>query len=333
MAFAVVVGVMGFTGTAYAQTTPRILEQDSTLNNLIDPAGYSTAPLGALGRIDSAGSGSGTLLLIPGLGFGGDVFEPLVTALGESYTSWSVTLPGFGGTFAPASPPEGTSFGEQTWTDGALQGLSGLIEDEGLDDLVVVGHWLTGTQLAVRLAVAHPQRVRAVILIAGSARFVSTGNRPPPETLEARVAGVDRFLAPQWFRTVTRETWDDNNFLPGDYAINPIVGLRLWRQAAEPPLHVWVRYLNEFYAQDITLELTEVEAPVLLLKPGLEGAYQESGAEYLDAYLHRSWDGRPLTDAFEEVVVSGSRIVPWADRLDKVVGEMRRFLESNEPGS
>jgi hypothetical protein len=38
-----------------------------------------------------------------------------------------------------------------------------------------------------------------------------------------------------------RETWDDNNFLPGDYAVNPILGLRLWREAASPQVHVWIR--------------------------------------------------------------------------------------------
>ena len=96
-------------------------------------------------------------------------------------------------------------------------------------------------------------------------------------------------MARAWFKTVTRATWDDNNFLPGDYSSNPIVGLRLWREAARPPLHVWVRYLNEFYAQDATLQVEGLRVPTLLLKPGLEGLWHEPGANYVSAYLDRSW--------------------------------------------
>ncbi|NIP56525.1 MAG: alpha/beta fold hydrolase [Gemmatimonadetes bacterium] len=334
LAFLVPAGAVPSGAQANPDRVPRILEQDSTLNNLVDPPGYETGRLGKLGRVRTSGYGPGSMILIPGLGFGGDVFEPLTERWSERFTLHAVTLPGFGGTPAPPSPPSGTSFGEQTWTDGALTGLERLMEREGLDDVVVVGHWLTGTQLALRLAAAHPDRVSAVVLLAGSARWTSPDPSVPVEIpLENRVARVDRGLAPKWFRTVTRETWDDNNFLPQDYAANPVLGLRHWREAARPPLHVWVRYLCEFFAQDVTLDLDGLEVPTLLLHPGLEGAYVEPGANYLGAYTRRSW-GRVAEDhpMIRARTIPDTRVILWADRPDAVAEAVKAFLDESSQG-
>ncbi len=316
---------------AAQQPVPRILEQDSSLNNLIDPPGYETAELGTLGTVARVGRGPRSMILIPGLGFGGDVFGTFMEGREDRYTMYAVTLPGFGGTPAPPTPPEGTSFGEQTWTRGATAAIERLMTAEGIENPILVGHWLTGTQIALRLALDHPDRVAAVVLLAGSARWVS--GQPSPEApddrpLEERVAGVDGYLAPQWFKTVTRETWDDNNFLPSDYAVHPVLGLRLWRAAARPPLHVWVRYLCEFYAQDVTLELDRLAVPTLLLRPGLENHYHPPDNDYLRAYTHRSWgDAAAEHETLEAKTIPNSRIVMWIDQPELVDAAVNAFLE------
>ncbi|GMV07285.1 MAG: hypothetical protein AMXMBFR53_35600 [Gemmatimonadota bacterium] len=268
------------------------------------------------------------MVLIPGLGFGGDVFEGLVGAFEESHRIWSVTLAGFGGTPPPPVPPPGTSFGEQTWTESAFRGLEKLLLDEDIRDAVVVGHWLTGARLALDLGAAHPDRVRAVVLLAGSARLVRPGTPVPP--LAARVAVIDTLMAPRWFKTVTRETWDDNNFLPQDYAADPVLGLRYWREAARPRLDVWVRYLCEFYAQDATEELTRVRVPVVLLHPGLEGIREDPANPYMRAFTAGSW-GESEGRETRVRTIPDTRIVMWADRLDAVVQELR--AAAAPPGS
>jgi pimeloyl-ACP methyl ester carboxylesterase len=231
---------------------PRIVEQDPALDHLVDPPGYRPAELGTLGGVIRQGTGEQAMILIPGLGFGAEVFRAFMEPLSERFSMFAVTLPGFGGTAAPPCPSAGTSFGEQTWTNGAVHAIEKLIREEGIENPVLVGHWLGGTQIALRLALKHPDEIRAVVLLAGSARMMAGDARQAAHlaTLEQRVAAVDAYVAPHWFKTVTRETWDDNNFLPGDYAVHPVRGLRLWREAARPPLHVWVRYLCEFNAQD-----------------------------------------------------------------------------------
>jgi pimeloyl-ACP methyl ester carboxylesterase len=303
------------------QSCPRILEQDPALDNLVDPPGYETADLGTLGGVVRAGTGSQPMILVPGFGFSGKIFGELMEGLSGDFRMVAVTLPGFGGTAAPPCPGEKTSFGEQTWTAGALSAIEKLIQDEGLKDPIVVGHWIGGTQIALRLAKKHPGQVKGVILLAGSARM-STKDPARAAYLSTparRVAAIDGYMAPMWFKTVTRETWDDNNFRPGDYAVDPVRGLRLWREAARPPLHVWVRYLCEFNAQDVCSEIGDLAVPTLLLEPGLEGLPQEGNEAYIASYCRGSWEGcvgeRP---GFKVERIPDSRVCLWFDQPGKV---------------
>lgn len=309
----------------------RILAQDSTLNNLVDPSGYRPAVLGTLGRVKRSGTGTQPMILIPGLGFGGGVFDELTARLANRYRMYAVTLPGFGGTAAPPAPSDQVSFGEQTWTNGALSAIEKLIEEEKLENPIVVGHWITGTQLALRLAMRHPTRIKAVVLLAGSARMTLTDTSFARyySTPERRIESVDRYLGPRWFKTVTRETWDDNNFLPSDYAVNPVRGLRLWREAASPDLHVWVRYLCEFDAQDISVELDRIRVPTLLLRPGFEGNWHQSGQDYMRAYCHASWEGRiERNPRFTVRTIPDARACLWFDQPRQVEEAITGFLDA-----
>jgi pimeloyl-ACP methyl ester carboxylesterase len=311
----------------------RIMRQDSTLNNLVEPPGYATAKPGSLASVARSGKGDRPMILIPGLGFGGGIFDEFAAGFLDEYRIYSVTLPGFAGSPAPPSPGEQTSFGEQTWTNGALQAIESLIEDEDMQEVVVVGHWLTGTQLALRLALNHPDKVSAVVILSGSTRMVVTDPTYAAlyATPEKRVSSVDRFLAPRWFKTVTRETWDDNNFLPGDYAVHPVLGLRLWREAARPLLHVWVRYLCEFNAQDISVELKNLKVPTLVVKPGLEDLWYQTGQNYMEGYCHASWNGAEEQNPLITLItIPRSRVCMWMDQPEEVNRVVTAFLEGRK---
>lgn len=325
----VLAGTLAAVGPASAQEpVQRIMEQDPDRENLMDPPGYETAPPGTLGEVRKVGTGPRSMILIAGLGFGADVFEPLMERWTGRYTMYAVTLPGMGGTAGPPAPPPGTSFGEQTWTNGALSALEELLAEDDLRDVLVVGHWLTGTQLALRLAMRHPDGVAADALLAGSARWVQAAGDDPVPSPERRVRAIDEQMAPDWFRTVTRETWDDNNFLPGDYARHPVLGLRYWREAARPPLHVWVRYLCEFLAQDVLADVDGLTVPTYLLKPGMEGVYHPPGNNYMVAYTQRSWgDVVEELPFMEAETLPETRVVPWADEPDAVDRMVTAFFD------
>ncbi len=320
-------------GSAQGQSTcKRLMKQDNTLNNLVDPPGYKTSQLGTLGGVIKSGMGNKAMILIPGLGFAGSVYDDLTPSFAADYHTYAVTLAGFGGTSAPPCPAESVSFGAQSWTNSALAGIEKLIADEHLSEIVVVGHWMTGTQLAVRLAINHPDKVKGVILLTGAPRFNVTDTNYAKfyETYEKRIATMDKFMGARWFKFVTRETWDDNNYFPTDYAVHPVMGLRLWREAARPPLHVWVRYLCEFESQDLTRDIKNLKAPMLILNPGYEGLWVDGSNNYMvETFGYKGW-GNSLDGMINVTMktIPDSRACMWVDQPDAVAKAMNSFLTS-----
>lgn len=312
------------------QTYPPRMDQDPSLNNLVHPEGYKTAPAGTLGRVTRVGDGPVDMILIAGAGFGGEVFQAFMEANRNRFTMFAVTLPGYGGTAAPPMPPEGTSYAEQTWTRGAQEGVLRLVEEEGLDRPLIVGHWVNATQVVLGLASRHPDRFRAAIILAGvpkSLQAATSGSGSP----EALARMVDQNMAPNWFKTVTPETWDDNNFLPNDYAIQPLRALNLWRQAAEPTLPVHVRYLCEYWAVDSTLQLDQLQIPLLILKPELDELYSmrlQAGRNYLQGFLQTSWEGvEERSKLITTRTIQDARIFLMDDQPEATLAAMDDFFD------
>ena len=331
MLLAAAVLVAGVSELGAQQTCQPRMEQDPEINNLVHPEGYRAAEPGTLGRVIRSGDGPLDMVLIAGAGFGGEVFEGFMQANAANYRMLAVTLPGFGGTPAPPMPSARTSYGELSWTRGAQQALARLIEEEGLNRPVVVGHWLSATTVALGLAVERPDLIRGAIVISGLPKWVpmSGTGMAEPSTVEQRVSMVDDYLAPQWFKTVTRTTWDDNNYMPRDYAIHPLRAQQLWMEAARPTLPVWIRYISEAWAQDSTSRLDDLQVPVLILKPGFDELYGQGPqiGDYMHAFLHRGWDGvEERSDRIEVATIEDSRVFIMDDQPARLDAAVERFV-------
>jgi pimeloyl-ACP methyl ester carboxylesterase len=311
------------------------MEQDPTLNNLEHAPGYTTAELGTLGGVTRMGSGPQAMVLIAGAGFGAEIFQGFMEINQNRFKMLAVTLAGFGGTPAPPMPAPGTSYAEQTWTRAAAEGVVRLIESEGLDRPAVVGHWLNGTQVALEVAARRPDLVKAAVILSGVSKFVPTGaGMAELKTPEMRAMMIDQYMAPQWFRTVTRETWDDNNFLPRDYAIHPLRALQLWKEAARPTLPVWIRYLCEVWAHDSTLDLEQLQVPLLIVQPEFDDLYRQGpqpGGGYMETILHESWVGVESDERITVKSVPDSRVFLMDDQLEKLDEIIIRFLDKLQP--
>lgn len=96
----------------------------------------------------------------------------------QDYRMVAVTLPGYGGTERPDLPLWNA---EPVWQDNAVRALGALLDERGLDDVVVVGHSF-GTLIGLELAAARPDRVRALVNVDGS-----LWSSPLPETLGERL--------------------------------------------------------------------------------------------------------------------------------------------------
>lgn len=306
--------------------------QDPSLDNLVHAPGYATAELGSLGAVVERGSGPIDMVLVSGFGLGASVFEGFLERNAERYHMLAVTLAGFEGTPAPPMPPAGTSYGEQTWTRAATEAVTRLIRERKLAKPVLVGHFLNGTQVAAGVALAHPELVRALVLLAGSPRFEpleSTPSWPRDLTLAQKVAAVDGVLAPRWFKTVTPRTWVAGNFVAGDYSPDEARGKRFADLANAPPLPVLVRYLCEFHASDIRPGLARLEAPLLVLQPAFTDELRADPARaYLTSFFQEPWTGQ-LEDRPQARIVylRGAGILLMDDQPNAVDGAIARFLE------
>lgn len=309
-----------------AQT--RSMAQDSTIDNLRHPAGTQTSPWETLGAVTTLGRGPGVMILIPGIGFGASVWDEFAQHYERDYTVHAVTLPGFGGT-KPLPMPENASFDDTPWTRSSLRAIEQLMERERGKKVTIVAQWGLATQIALRLALDDPDRVARVVLVSG---VLKAYYEQTPTMLSWSPAQRLQFvngMSQKWFRTVTRRTWDDNNYMPYDYAVNPLRGIFLWREAQAPTLPVWIRYLLEWYAVDPAPELAQLTVPVLVVQPGLDDPsfYVDSGRPYMRNLLIDSWRGtEKVNSLLEFATIPGARLFVQYDKPEALYDVIERFL-------
>lgn len=310
-----------------------VFVQDSTLNNLQHAPTYVTAPLGTLGVVVERGRGHVDMILVSGSGMGASAFEGFMNRNASRYHMYAVTLPGFEGTPAPPMPSPGTSYGDQTWTRASAEAIVRLIRDRRLRQPIMVGHYVNGSQVAMQVAVTHPELVRAVVLLAGTPRYEpvqATRFWPKNLTLEQKVKAVDQFSAPRYFKTVTRETWDSNNWKPTDLSVvDSTRGSRFQRMTNDAPLPVLIRYLCEFHASDLWPDLGRLQRPLLLIQPHFTASIRaDTTRSYLAGYLEEPWkgrlEGRPHT---EVVVVDSAGILVMEDQPTIVDRRVAEFVK------
>jgi len=243
-------------------------------------------------------------------------------------TMWAVTLPGFGGT-PPLSAPQDERFTGTPWTRSAIKGIEKLLADEKIDRVTIVAHWALASQIALQLALDHPGQVEAVILVAGNLKsYYSMSPEMMTWTAAQRSAFVEG-MGQRWFKTVTRHTWDDNNYMSYDYAVNPLRGLFLWREAQAPSLTVWIRYLLEWYAFDQTPQLANLKVPTLVVQPGFDdpGFFVDAGNDYMRDNCVASWKGAGEASSlltFE--TIPHSRLFVMFDQPEALDEVIERFL-------
>jgi len=107
-------------------------------------------------RTVRAGQGDTTLLLLHGYGESLLAFRALFDQLATRYRVVAVDLPGFGVSDKPEGPYDHETMAATLWD---------FLEEHIHGSVVVVGHSLGG-QLAVDLALNHPDRIVALVLIA-----------------------------------------------------------------------------------------------------------------------------------------------------------------------
>jgi pimeloyl-ACP methyl ester carboxylesterase len=280
-------------------TAPRpvrgIRELDTGRNNFRFPSGYK--PLGDNERplIVKHGHGTQALILIPGVYSGKEAFDGFIDRNQTQYTFYEITPPGLSGTAARPLPPEATSYGEFTWTRRLERDVLELIGREKLHKPVIVAHGFPGSLAAHELAIKHPESLSGVIDIATMpVQFFPSLKDPSRKTPAApgeRIEYVNEGWAEKWFKYVTPDTWESNNYPMAMFANDSDRGERARQQVEAVPLPVKIRYLCEFMASDDTSELNQVNIPLLALRPGFNEKFLAEPANgfYKNSFLD-AWD-------------------------------------------
>jgi pimeloyl-ACP methyl ester carboxylesterase len=239
-----------------------------------------STPIGNLGAVEKRGRGPIPMILIADIRTDWSIYRSFMDRNAERYTMYAVTLPGYGG--APAPPrPETLDLKMTPWWDGAEKGVISLIEKNRLSKPVVVG-MATSSFLATRLAVNHPDKIRAAVVIDGNvySAFRSLANPDYPATLEERpdvlmkqpgaIGMISEFLPAL---TPSRESAEARikalppaqltQFSAGVRDIERARALAIDAAALSDPRAY--RYNVELFASDLTGALKNLKVPLLAI--------------------------------------------------------------------
>jgi pimeloyl-ACP methyl ester carboxylesterase len=255
---------------------------------------------GILVRTVRAGAGDTTLLLLHGYGESLTTWRAVFDPLASTARVVAIDLPGFGGSAKPNVPYSLPALTER---------LSRFIDRWTTGTVVVVGHSMGG-ELAAALALARPDRVKLLVLIAPAGYRIGLGGIAGSMTpTKARTIG--RYLALRSFITPIHDpAWLAE---PDSSAAYDQTGDTNYSRVAS-------RVLEEFDFVGLRSRFHELTQPTLLIWGGLDPVVPFSVGDTLSRtipcvrYL-------PLLRAFHR---------PHAEIPDTVISAIKGFLAKRD---
>jgi len=314
-----------------SRPTRGLREIDLDRNNFRFAAGYKTVSDNEPAQIVKRGRGQIPLILVPGVYSGGEVFDGFIARNESTYRFYVVTPPGLNRTAARPLPPETTSYGDFTWTRRLARDIADLVNRERLNKPVIVAHGFPGTLAAEELATAHPGTLGGVVEVASMPVQFAPSMRDPSRmaTPDERIAVVNDAWAQKWFKYVTPETWESNNYPAEMFANDPERAERARRQVEAAPLPVKIRYLSEFMASDHSAELTNIGVPLLALRPGFNDRLLADPAYgWFKASFQNSWEPFSRNSRIQLTTIPDARALMLDDQPTLADRAIATFVEA-----
>lgn len=217
-------------------------------------------------KVEVSGKGA-PLLLIPGLGCAGEVWNSTADSLKDRYECHVLTLPGFAGQPAIAH--------EEKYLQKVREEIVDYLSRQGLQSVGLIGHSLGGL-LSLQLAAEYPERFNAVVVI-DAAPFL-----PALQVPGITVEGA-RSMAANMKQRMEEQRQQQN---PGSREANQRGALHsmvsgkedleqilTWNMASD--FETVAQAMYELYSTDYRKEIANITAPVLVM--GAWIAYKDYG--------------------------------------------------------
>lgn len=310
-------------------------EIDVRRNNLELPTDYEPIRDDTPPQVVERGRPAGrALIVVPGVFSGPNAFDAFIARHEPDYRFLIVTPPGLNGTRARRMPPRSASYGDRPWTRQLERDILDLIRRKRLERPVIITHGFPGSLAATALAANHPETIGGVIEVAAMPVQPMLSPSDPtgatPMSSVERIRYQDELWAPKWFKYVTPETWESNNYRTPMFANDPGLAEDTRRRIEEAPLAVKIRYLVEANATDDSADLLRIQVPLLALRPGFTAkaladppnvSYRRSFVDAWNTFSKNAYiDLKTLADSavlvFDDQPVTADRsVVEFLDRI------------------
>jgi pimeloyl-ACP methyl ester carboxylesterase len=313
--------------------TRGLRELDLGRNNFRLPSSYKVLADNEPPLIVKKGRGRKALILIPGVYSGKEIFDGFIMRNQAQYTYYVVNPPGLNGTPARPLPPETTSYGELTWTRRLEQDVLDLINREKLNKPVIVAHGFPGSLVADEIAVGRPEVLGGVIdLAVMPVQFFPSPKDPSfrkPATPDERIEYVNDAWAQKWFKYVTPETWESNNYRAEMFTNDPARGEQVRQQVESAPLEVKIRYLSEFMASDHSSEIANLNVPLLAVIPGFNETFLADPANsFYKMAFQSSWEALSRNPQIQLLTIPNARVLLLDDQPKLIDEAISTFVSA-----
>lgn len=256
-------------------------------------------------HVEQSGQGEPVVLLH---GFGESTYSwrKIVPALAGRYRTVAIDLHGFGWT---ARPLEATAYNR----DGQLAMVIGVLDALGLEPATVVGHSYGGA-LASAMAVLHPERVRALVLIDSAAPTYPDAKK----NRLARCRPLARMLLPLALSTSSIRRGLKRSFFDDELATTELARAYRQRLAIEGVLEAYVQLSAPPPSLGRSVEISKVRQPALILWGAQDRTIPIAGARKTAKLLPRA----------RFVAIPRCGHSPIEERPEEVLAAMLPFLES-----
>jgi pimeloyl-[acyl-carrier protein] methyl ester esterase len=250
-------------------------------------------------HIEQQGSGQ-NLVLIHGWGMHGGVWQPLVKKLAQHFSLHIVDLPGMG--FSRSIEPS------------HLHAVAESVAESLPANADICG-WSLGGQVAMRLALLQPDRVRRMVLVGNTPRFVNA-----PDWAHGIDAGVFQQFAAQIaadYQNTLIKFLTLQCMGSGDARSTIKLLRKSFAQRPVPTLGSLQKALNILLQTDLRAELENLRKPVLLIHGDRDTLAPVQAAHWL---AQRLPFGRLR-------VMAGASHAPFLSHPDQFIEALIQFLE------